>query len=47
MKQPCYQCKNRTAYCHGTCKEYKEFQKENEEIKKKRHLTRQKERLEW
>lgn len=36
MKAPCKGCDRRTAECHANCKEYQEFQKENEEIKKNR-----------
>lgn len=36
MKAPCKDCDRRTAECHAECREYKEFQKENEKIKKNR-----------
>lgn len=25
LKNPCFQCLNRTETCHGTCEKYKEF----------------------
>lgn len=36
MKTPCKDCTKRTIGCHAECKEYLEFQKENERIKKNR-----------
>lgn len=39
MKAPCYECENREVGCHATCQEYKEFQAENEEEKKKKILS--------
>ena len=36
MKAPCKNCVRRTAECHAECREYREFQKENEKIKKNR-----------
>lgn len=39
MKAPCYGCEKREVGCHATCQGYKEFQAENEEIKKKKILN--------
>lgn len=39
MKAPCYGCEKREVGCHVTCQGYKEFQAENEEIKKKKILN--------
>ena len=39
VKPPCTpDCDKRSATCHGTCKEYREFLKKNETVKKKRHI---------
>lgn len=27
-KHPCKDCKERNAYCHGTCERYKEFERQ-------------------
>ena len=47
MKQPCYQCKFRNINCHATCPEYKEYQKENEKLKKKIKKLKQQEYYQW
>ena len=36
MKVPCKNCAKRTVGCHAECREYREFQSENEKIKKNR-----------
>lgn len=36
MKVPCKNCDRRTVGCHAECREYLEYQKENERIKKNR-----------
>ena len=36
MKVPCKNCDRRTVGCHAECMEYREYQKENERIKKNR-----------
>ena len=33
---PCMGCKKRSVTCHGTCKEYKEWQGEHEKFKKEK-----------
>jgi hypothetical protein len=34
MEAPCYNCKDRTVECHGTCDKYKDFKKEIEGYRK-------------
>lgn len=36
MKVPCKSCARRTVGCNAECREYREFLKENEKIKKNR-----------
>ena len=36
MKAPCKNCARRTVECHAECREYREYQKENEKVKKNR-----------
>lgn len=36
MNGPCKDCERRKMGCHGRCKEYQEFAKRLEEIRKKR-----------
>ena len=33
MKNPCHGCDRRTITCHGVCKEYEAWKKENEDRK--------------
>ena len=40
MKNPCHECTDRTITCHGVCRRYEEWKKENE--KKKKWLNEQK-----
>lgn len=40
-KVPCKDCSERSAECHSTCDKYREFQKQNEELKEKRRLQRE------
>lgn len=44
LKVPCKECEKRTATCHATCEEWKEFEKKKEElerIKNKEYKERQ------
>jgi len=38
MKNCCYKCQEREIGCHAHCGKYREFQKRNEEIRKKKRL---------
>lgn len=40
-KVPCKDCNERSVECHSLCGKYKEFQKQNEELKAKRRLQRE------
>lgn len=40
-KVPCKDCSERSIECHSICGKYKEFQKQNEELKAKRRLQRE------
>lgn len=42
---PCHGCKCRFVGCHATCEGYKDFQRRNEEIKKK--IRRERNKDEW
>lgn len=38
MKVPCKKCERRSMECHASCEAYKEYQKENEVVRKnKKH----------
>lgn len=44
LKVPCKECEKRTATCHATCEEWKEFEKQKKElevIKNKEYKERQ------
>lgn len=41
IKVPCKDCSERSAECHSLCDKYREFQKQNEELKEKRRLQRE------
>ena len=41
MKVPCKNCNERNIECHSHCEKYKEYQKQNEELKEKRRLQRE------
>lgn len=40
-KVPCKDCSERSAECHSICDKYREFQKQNNELKEKRRLQRE------
>ena len=47
MKAPCYNCEKRVLGCHGTCEDYKDFNKKNKtalgkkiEVAKKNYIAR-------
>lgn len=42
---PCHGCRERCVGCHDNCDGYKDFQKRNEEIKKK--IRRERNKDEW
>ena len=35
---PCHGCKERSAGCHGWCEAYREFQRKNDEVKRRIRL---------
>ena len=41
---PCYDCKNRTIECHGTCTEYKQWAEWNKKVRCERQEKEREER---